>query len=217
MYIPSMAIADTLTPDQVVSAARTLIADIGLDSFSMRKLATVLDVNPMTIYLRFENKDALLQAVAQASLSGLRLPPPAGTWVDQAVELAAALKDHLVADRAMLRIHSDPSQLSAGLLGAVDRGLELMTEAGYAGADAVEAFRQLFWHAVGGALVAGTFDSLPGSRTDLTDAFADLDAHPHVLDHAAHFGPVDADRLFRSTTRTLATGLAAAAPMENAR
>ena len=209
-----MATTDTLRPEQVVAAARTLIGEVGLDAFSMRKLAAVLDVNPMTIYLRFENKDALLQAVAQDSLTGLRLPPVAGSWVDQAVELAVALKDHLVADRAMLRLHNDPSRLSAGVLGAVDRGLGLMAEAGYEDADAVEAFRQLFWHAVGAALVAGSFDSLPGSRTDLTDTFADLDEHPHVRAHAAHFGPVDADRLFRSTTRTLAAGLAAAAPME---
>ena len=209
-----MAATETLTPDAVVAAARTLIGDVGLDRFSMRKLAAALDVNPMTIYLRFENKDALLQAVAQASLTGLELPPPAGSWVDQAVDLAVALRAHLVADRAMLRVHSDPSRLSAGVLGAVDRGLELMTDAGYRDAAAVQAFRQLFWHAVGGALVAGSFDGLPASRTDLTDSFADIEAHAHVRAHAPHFGPVDAERLFRSTTQTLAAGLAAAAPTE---
>ncbi|MDG1367265.1 MAG: helix-turn-helix domain containing protein [Acidimicrobiales bacterium] len=209
-----MAVNGSLSPEQVVSAARRLITAGGLDAFSMRKLAAVLDVNPMTIYLRFESKDVLLQAVAQASLTGLRLPPPSGSWIDQVVDLAAAIKDHLVADRAMLRVHSDPARLSAGVLGAVDRGLGLMAEVGYEGAHAVESFRQLFWSAVGAALVDGTFDSLPGSRSDLTEALAAVDDHPHIHDHATHFGPVDANRLFRSTARSLAVGLAAAAPME---
>lgn len=209
-----MPTIDTLTPDRIVDTARTLIAELGLDAFSMRKLAARLDVNPMTIYLRFENKDALLQAVAQASLRGIELPVANGPWTEQAVDLAVALRAHLVADRAMLRVHNDPTRLSAGVLGAVDRGLELMTDAGYEGAAAVDAFRQLFWHAVGGALVAGNFDGLPANRADLTDAFAGADHHPHVRAHAHHFEPVDAERLFRSTTRTLAAGLAAAAPQE---
>ena len=58
-----------LTPDRIVTVARGLISEHGLSGFSMRKLAAALDVNPMTIYLRFENKDALLDAVAQASLA----------------------------------------------------------------------------------------------------------------------------------------------------
>ena len=49
-----------LTPDRIVTVARSLIREHGLSGFSMRKLAAALDVNPMTIYLRFDNKDALL-------------------------------------------------------------------------------------------------------------------------------------------------------------
>ncbi|NDH11368.1 MAG: TetR/AcrR family transcriptional regulator [Actinobacteria bacterium] len=58
-----------LTPDRIVTVARGLISEHGLSDFSMRKLAAALDVNPMTIYLRFDNKDALLDAVARASLA----------------------------------------------------------------------------------------------------------------------------------------------------
>lgn len=215
MYIPRVPASSALTPRHVAETARDLIGEIGLESFSMRKLAAVLDVNPMTIYLRFESKDALLQAVAEASLEGLELPAPAGPWLDQTVDLAVALRAHLVSDREMLRLHNDPTRLSAGVLGAIDRGLELMTEAGYRDAAAVEAFRQLFWHTVGGALVAVGFDRLPAASTDLAGTFAASDAH-HVRAHAEHFGPIDAEQLFRSTTRTLAAGLAAAAPKEPA-
>ena len=69
-----------LTPDRIVTVARSLIREHGLSGFSMRKLAAALDVNPMTIYLRFENKDALLDAVAQASLAEFKAPPASGTF-----------------------------------------------------------------------------------------------------------------------------------------
>ena len=71
-----------LTPEDIVMVARSLISEHGLSGFSMRKLAAALDVNPMTIYLRFENKDALLDAVAQASLAEFEAPPASGTWSD---------------------------------------------------------------------------------------------------------------------------------------
>ena len=45
-----------LTPDRIVTVARSLIREHGLSGFSMRKLAAALDVNPMTIYLRFETR-----------------------------------------------------------------------------------------------------------------------------------------------------------------
>lgn len=208
-----MAVALELTPDDVVTAARSLISTNGLDGFSMRKLAAALGVNPMTIYLRFENKDALLQAVAEASLAGLELPAATGSWIDQVVELAVAVRTHLIADRALLRLHNDPARLSTGLADAVERGLELMAAAGYDSVDAVAAFRQLFWHAVGSALVAASFDALPANRIDLRAAFA-ATGRQHMAAHADHFGSVDADELFRTTTRNLAAGLAAAAPKD---
>ena len=57
MYIDGVPTLE-LTPDRIVTVARSLIREHGLSGFSMRKLAAALDVNPMTIYLRFENKDA---------------------------------------------------------------------------------------------------------------------------------------------------------------
>ena len=66
-----------LTPDRIVTVARPDPRARAL-RFSMRKLAAALDVNPMTIYLRFENKDALLDAVAGES-GRVQGPPADGT------------------------------------------------------------------------------------------------------------------------------------------
>ncbi|MEM8707821.1 MAG: TetR/AcrR family transcriptional regulator [Actinomycetota bacterium] len=199
-----------LAPEQIVTVARALIAESGLDGFSMRKLAARLDVNPMTIYLRFENKDALLDAVAAASLAEFEAPSVHGTWADQVLALADGLRTHLIRDRDTLRLLGDGDRLTVGLLGATDRGLELMAELGGSPSETVERFRLLFWHVVGSALVAGSFTTLPGNRGRLDTAFADVGTdYPHVVTHAAHFGPVDRDDLFVHTTTLLIAGLQA--------
>ena len=108
-----------LTPDRIVTVARGLISEHGLSDFSMRKLAAALDVNPMTIYLRFDNKDALLDAVARASLAEFKAPPADGTWSEQVRALAIGLRNHLIHDRETLRLLNDADRLSAGLLGTL--------------------------------------------------------------------------------------------------
>jgi len=204
--VPSTT-ATALTPDDVVVAARRLIASDGLDAFSMRKLAGELGVNPMTIYLRFDNKDALLRAVAEQSLRGLVLPERAGSWADQVVDLTVALRDHLIADRDLLRMLDDAARLGLGLLDGVERGVTLMVEGGFDGAAAVDAFRQLFWHAVGGALVASVFPAMPGATSDLPAVFGRAERHPVTAAHAVHFGGVERDEVFLAATRSLVAGL----------
>ncbi len=205
-----------LTPDRIVTVARGLISEHGLSDFSMRKLAAALDVNPMTIYLRFDNKDALLDAVARASLAEFEAPPADGTWSDQVRALAIGLRNHLIRDRETLRLLNDADRLSAGLLGTLDRGLELMSAISSTGEDTVAAFRVLFWHVVGSALVSAAFDDFPGSRSDIGDILTGAGAtHTHLATHAAHFGRVDGDELFLRSTDLLIAGLLADTPKDN--
>lgn len=205
-----------LTPDHIVTVARSLISEHGLSGLSMRKLAAALDVNPMTIYLRFENKDALLDAVARASLAEFEAPPADGTWSDQVRALAIGLRNHLIHDRHTLRLLNDADRLSAGLLGTIDRGLELMSAISSTREDTVAAFRVLFWHVVGSALVSGAFNDFPGSRSDLGDVLARSGTtHTHLAAHAAHFGRVDGDEVFLRTIDLLIDGLLADTPKDN--
>ena len=205
-----------LTPDRIVTVARSLISKHGLSDFSMRKLAAALDVNPMTIYLRFDNKDALLDAVARASLAEFKAPPADGTWSDQVRALAIGLRNHLIHDRETLRLLNDADRLSAGLLGTLDRGLELMSAISSTGEDTVAAFRVLFWHVVGSALVSAAFDDFPGSRSDIGDILTGAGTtHTHLAAHAAHFGRVDGDDLFLRSTDFLIAGLLADTPKDN--
>jgi len=77
-------------------------------------------------------------------------------------------------------------------------------------AETVKAFRVLFWHVVGSALVAGTVSTLPGTQGGLSEAFAAEGAdYPGLGRYAEHFGPVDPEELFAYTTHLLVNRLEA--------
>lgn len=54
-----------LTEAGIYAAALRLIDEDGVDALTMRKLATVLDANPMSLYHHVPNKEAVLRGVAR--------------------------------------------------------------------------------------------------------------------------------------------------------
>lgn len=179
----------------------------------MRRLAAEVGVTPMALYQRFENRQALLDAVAAAALADLEVPVPAtGTWDDRLVAWATGVRHHLVALGDLLTVVGGSERLAAAMLRASDQALALMTELGYDDAAAVAAFRSVFWHAVGSALArpSMTTRAPEALRLALTDVPGD--DLPNFVDLLGHFGALDPDELFEHSTRLLATGLRAGAP-----
>jgi len=215
----------SLAAEEVIDEAVALIRAGGLEAFSMRKLADALGVTPMTIYLRFDNKDDLLLAVAEHMLGRLDVPEVEGSWDDRVVALAVAIRSHLIDSRAVLLLLGASDGLGLAMLDATEAGLVLMEEAGFAGADAVDAFRTVFWHAVGAAMVADTIaadqiDVIRRASPAATGARLSHPlgsppdgplAHPRFAALIEHFTTPDADLIFERSTRALATGLARSA------
>ena len=75
-----MAQQGKLSSDGIVATAMEMIDADGADSFSMRKLAARLGVDPMAIYHHHKSKAALMRAVVQAMLSEFAAPARTGDW-----------------------------------------------------------------------------------------------------------------------------------------
>ena len=103
---PSAASASARTPlttGRIVAAALAMIDGGGVEALSMRKLASALGVDPMSIYHHVPNKQALLQGVYQQVLQELPIPrgvPGSGETLRQDHEGARVL---LVEDNAINR------------------------------------------------------------------------------------------------------------------
>jgi TetR/AcrR family tetracycline transcriptional repressor len=137
-----------LTQAAVVDRALALADASGLDSLTIRKLATELGVTPMALYWHFHGKDELLEGLAERVWSEIDITvDPAAAWPDQLrgllESLLAVLRAHPAASELLMRKHS----LSAGESAqrATEVALEILRSAGFDPADASAIAMSALW------------------------------------------------------------------------
>src|SRR3954470_20985600 len=76
-----------LSRERILGAALAIAGQEGVESLSMRRLAQELDVWPMSVYRYFQDKDALLDAMAAGAAGGVTPPSRRGSWRAQMTTL----------------------------------------------------------------------------------------------------------------------------------
>ena len=94
----SAAKRDTLTRDRMLRTAVRLADKEGIESLSMRRLARVLDVNPMSLYNHVADKDDLLDGLADIAIGEIEVPSGGGEW-------KSAMRRRAISAREMLERH----------------------------------------------------------------------------------------------------------------
>ena len=89
-----------ITRDVVLAAALELIDRDGVDGLSMRRLARVLDRDPMILYRHAPNKAALLDGVAETVLAQLKVDPADPDWAAQLRAVAGIMRTWAAAEPA---------------------------------------------------------------------------------------------------------------------
>ncbi len=139
-----------ITRNVVLTAALELIDRDGADGLSMRRLARALDRDPMIVYRHAQNKAALLDGVAEIVLAQLKVDPTDPDWAGQLRAIARdyrrlALAHPHVVPLLVTRPLATPLGLRPqGTLRPLEGVLELLTRAGFRGADALHIYRALF-------------------------------------------------------------------------
>jgi AcrR family transcriptional regulator len=64
----------------ILEAAFEMFAEEGEPGFSIRKLASSVGVDPMTVLHHFRSKDELLRAIADHAVSGVEIPLATASW-----------------------------------------------------------------------------------------------------------------------------------------
>lgn len=214
MYISEVPTATrrprgSLTADEVLVAAGALIDDGGVDALSMRRLADRLGVNPMTLYSRFDNRDDLIAAVIGQRLASSTVlasgRAAVGPVEDRLVSFARSVRDALVGLGPLVAELQSSPRVTESVLALTDSGLDAVSAAGLDGAEAVAAFRSLFWHAVGFAVLQPQLWAHAPALLDGVEI--DPAEHPALARLAPELGTFDGDELFDATTRALVAGL----------
>ncbi|MGB3185754.1 MAG: TetR/AcrR family transcriptional regulator [Ornithinimicrobium sp.] len=87
-----------LSRDRVLAGAIALADEVGISGFTIRKLATAIDVRPMTIYHHVPNKEAIIDGMIDLIFAEIELPPGGGDW-------KAAMQHRARSARAVLAHH----------------------------------------------------------------------------------------------------------------
>ncbi|WP_369263239.1 TetR/AcrR family transcriptional regulator C-terminal domain-containing protein [Streptomyces sp. R35] len=203
-----------LTRDKVIAAAVTMIDRDGPDSFSLRKLATELGVEAMSLYNHVPNKEALLDGVAEALLAEVDFSASdTGSWQDRVRAHATAFRaTALRHPKAFSLVLTRPTK-SPAALETIRSALAGFTGLGLPPEEAVHALRSYAAYIVGTimrelghAISLGTWD--PGHAQERIEEIT-ATGDPLLTAAAPYLAVGDHDAEFDYGIELLIAGLAA--------
>jgi TetR/AcrR family transcriptional regulator, tetracycline repressor protein len=154
----------------VVDRAIALVDQSGLDTLTIRKLATELGVTPMALYWHFRSKDELLDGLAERLWSEIDLSVDrAAPWTEQMRALLESLLRVLRAHPAapQLLLHGKTLESQAAL-DASELTLDILLTAGFSPEDASYAARSTLWTGITLVMSEPGIELLDnGERTEL--------------------------------------------------
>jgi AcrR family transcriptional regulator len=92
------AVRPALTRDRVLDGALALADDIGMERFTIRRLAERLEVKPMSIYHYLTSKDEIVDGMVDRVFDEIELPP-------EDIEWRGAIRERCLSARDVLRRH----------------------------------------------------------------------------------------------------------------
>lgn len=182
-----------LTRDKVLDAALELVDRDGAGGLTMRKLGAALDVEAMTLYHYFANKDAVLDGLVErvASAARPRLPTPPGDWREWARAFAHDFRAELLRHPGVVPLVAVRPVRTPGGLRAAEDAAAALTAAGYPPTTALHIVNTVATYVIGHALAElpmpgdGPLDLDPAEYPVLCAAVAAGLGTP--TDHAARF------------------------------
>jgi AcrR family transcriptional regulator len=140
-----------LTHEAIVGAAGELLDERGLAGVTMRGVAERVGVGTMTLYGYFADKDALLDAIIDATGAELVLPAPEGSWKASLRDLMLGLHDQLIEHPFLVELRLRRPIISPEAMRWTETALAILQRAGLSPGQAMQTFRPLFVYTFGHA------------------------------------------------------------------
>jgi len=140
---------EPLSRERILAAALGLVEQQGVEALSMRKLATELGVEAMSLYNHVANKDAVLDGITEVVLSRMDVPPPTSDWRHDARALGAAFRRVALAHPRTAPLSLTRQLQSGPALPLTEAALDILRRAGFDAGGSVHALRALLAYLVG--------------------------------------------------------------------
>jgi len=157
-----------------------LIDQQRLEAFTMRKLAQELGVDPMSIYRHFENKDALLDGVADMLWGEVELPGRETGWEALLRSIATSLRALAHAHPHAYALLCNNQIMPLAMLRLCDVTLEQLQRAGFEQKRALEILCTVSSYAIGYAMVELS-TLLPEQPERVAEEMTDIERFTQVM------------------------------------
>lgn len=141
---------EPLSRREILEVAVRLIDEDGLEALTVRRLGGALGADPMALYRHFENKEALLDGVAELLWEEVeRTAHDGSTWKDQLRSIARSLRELAHAHPNAYSLLMTREVMPEAALSLSEAKLKALEEAGFEQDLAAQAVRTLVSYGVG--------------------------------------------------------------------
>jgi AcrR family transcriptional regulator len=141
------------TVAEVAARALEVVDRDGLAGLSMRTLAAAMGTGPMTLYNYVKDRGQLEELVAEAVISGVKLPEPSQDWLRDVRAIATALWHALRRHPNVVPLVLTRRTVSPPSYAPAERLVEALTRGGLDDVDLLAAFRAVLALVMGSAQV----------------------------------------------------------------
>ncbi|MFJ9442445.1 TetR/AcrR family transcriptional regulator [Kitasatospora sp. NPDC101235] len=206
-----------ISREEVVTTARRIVDEEGVERLTMRRLATEVGSTPMALYHHVRDKEDLLVLLlddyAARTLRPTALPAEPR---ERVLVAAAAIHEALAACPWIVDVLTGDSLMSAHSLWFVEQIVDGLVACGLSPERAVRGYRAIWYYTAGEIMVRASTArrrTADGDRpTHRQQVFADLDPErlPRLAGLADRWAPLTAEDTYRDGLDALVDGLIAA-------
>jgi AcrR family transcriptional regulator len=174
-----------LSRERVLRAAIAHADARGLDALTMRTLAEMLDVAPMTLYRHVANKDDLVDAMVDVVFSEIGVPPGGGDWQTSMRKRAVSVRDALTRHPWAVGLMESRRAPGPANLRHHDAVIGRLRAAGFDVAMAAHAYSLLDSYIYGFALTKINLPFEPATAGDVAEAMLEpfpVNEYPNLVE-----------------------------------
>lgn len=173
--LPDKPVRQPLSRRRIVLAALALAESEGMAAITMRRVATTLEVTPMSLYNHVADKAELLDLMLDYVIGDLvrASANDTGSWEDRLRAVARRNHDLWKRHPVFAQVYVDGVTIGPYGLANIERIVGILRDAGFRDEDAAEAFFVLFHYSVASILVGPAKPVDPSRRDSRSDGTVD--------------------------------------------
>lgn len=177
-----------LSRERVLTCAVSIADRDGIGALTMRSLAAVLEVKPMSLYYYVANKGEILDAIVDMVYAEIDVPSVDGDWDNEMRRRAASVRDALARHPWAIGLLESRTAPGQATLRHHDATLGVLRGAGFSVQSAAHAYALLDSYTYGFAMQEAALPFTgPDTAASVTDPIVQMFAtgeYPHLMEIA---------------------------------